>query len=501
MLLEHYLNGDDSAIALKHNDKSLTYLALKEAVTHLATWIINNNVSRIAIAFDNSFAWVVADLACQEAQVCCVPIPLFFSETQQRHVIEESQCECLLSSGTLTLFPAAKKETLSDSLNITGYTLTPFATSVNMPKDTNKITFTSGSTGTPKGVCLSSESQWQVAKSIDSAFQQDEVNHLCILPLSTLLENIAGIYAPLLHGGTVQLASASARGFEGSRLVNPQALLKLIDSVQPTSIILVPELLMVLLEACSKGWLPPTSLSFIAVGGAHVSPFLLTEARARGLPVYEGYGLSEAVSVSTLNTPNCNVPGSAGKALGHNTLYIDKGEVVVAGNHFLGYLNQPESFYPPEVRTGDLGVINDGVLTLSGRKKNIMVNSAGRNVSPEWIESLLMGSGLLRQALVFCEARPHCVALIVPLSPQISTDRIRKAVELINQQLPDYAQIENFDVVVPFTPENGLLTQTGKVKRDDVITHYSCTLGALYSPPHIISHTGNSASQKINIGE
>ena len=57
MLLEHYLNGDDSAIALKHNDKSLTYLALKEAVTHLATWIINNNVSRIAIAFDNSFAW------------------------------------------------------------------------------------------------------------------------------------------------------------------------------------------------------------------------------------------------------------------------------------------------------------------------------------------------------------------------------------------------------------------------------------------------------------
>lgn len=112
MLLEHYLNGDDSAIALKHNDKSLTYLALKEAVTHLATWIINNNVSSIAIAFDNSFAWVVADLACQEAQVCCVPIPLFFSETQQRHVIEESQCECLLSSGTLTLFPAAKKRNL-----------------------------------------------------------------------------------------------------------------------------------------------------------------------------------------------------------------------------------------------------------------------------------------------------------------------------------------------------------------------------------------------------
>lgn len=501
MLLKHYLNGDDSAIALKYKGKSLTYLALKEAVAQLANWIIDNNVSRIGIAFDNSFAWVVSDLACQQAQICCVPIPLFFSETQQSHIIEESQCEYLLTSEALSLYPFMKKDILSDSLNIIGYALTSLATSVCMPKSTNKITFTSGSTGTPKGVCLSSESQWRVAKSIDGAFEQDGVHHLCLLPLSTLLENIAGIYAPLFHGGTVQLASASARGFEGSRLVNPQALLGLIDSVQPTSIILVPELLMALLHACSKGWLPPASLTFIAVGGAHVSPMLLTQAKARGLPVYEGYGLSEAVSVSTLNAPRCNVLGSAGKALGHNTLHIDNGEVVVTGNHFLGYLNQPESFYPAKVRTGDLGTINDGVLTLSGRKKNIMVNSAGRNVSPEWIESLLMGSGVLRQVLIFCEARPYCVALLVPASPHISIDELYKATALINQQLPDYAQIENFDVVAPFTVENGLLTQTGKVKRDDVIAHYSSNIAALYSTHNFVSHTQNSATQHIAIGE
>lgn len=91
--------------------------------------------------------------------------------------------------------------------------------------------------------------------------------------------------------------------------------------------------------------------------------------------------------------------------------------------------------------------------------------------------------------------------MIVPLSSQISTDRIRKAVELINQQLPDYAQIENFDVVAPFTPENGLLTQTGKVKRDDVITHYSCTLAALYSTSYFISHAENSVYKNIISGE
>jgi long-subunit acyl-CoA synthetase (AMP-forming) len=501
MLLKHYLNGDDTDIALKHKGKSLTYLALKEAVAQLANWIINNNVSRIGIAFDNSFAWVVSDLACQQAQVCCVPIPLFFSETQQRHVIEESQCEYLLTSEALTLFPSSKKEILSDSLNIIGYALVSDSTAVFMPTGTNKITFTSGSTGTPKGVCLSSESQWRVAKSIDGAFEQDDVHHLCLLPLSTLLENIAGIYAPLFHGGTVELASASARGFEGSRLVNPHALLDLIDSLQPTSIILVPELLMMLLQACLKGWLPPVSLTFIAVGGAHVSPIVLAQARAKGLPVYEGYGLSEAVSVSTLNTPQCNVPGSAGKALGHNTLSIDNGEIVVTGNHFLGYLNQPESFYPTQVRTGDLGTITDGVLTLSGRKKNIMVNSSGRNVSPEWIESLLMGSGVLRQVLIFCEARPYCVALLVPTSPHISIDELRKATALINQHLPDYAQVEDFDVVAPFTLENGLLTQTGKIKRDSVIAYYSNNIAALYATSNFFSHAQKSATLHITLGE
>ena len=507
MLLEKYLTGDDASVALKHHGKSLTYRELKDAIAQLANWITANDVSRIAIAFDNSFAWVVADLACQRAEACCVPLPLFFSEQQQQHILSESQCEYLLTDAAPPAFASTTMKRVCKTVDIVGYALTSDTASVCMPNGTHKITFTSGSTGSPKGVCLSSESQWKVAEAISKAFEQDYVNHLCLLPLSTLLENIAGVYAPLLHGGTVQLASASARGFEGSRLVNPQALIGLIDSVQPTSVILVPELLMVLLHACSQGWVPPTSLSFIAVGGAHVSPVLLAQAQAKGLPVYEGYGLSEAVSVSTLNTPQCNVVGTAGKALGHNTLHIDNGEVVVTGNHFLGYLNQVESFYPAHVRTGDLGVINDGVLTLSGRKKNIMVNSTGRNVSPEWIESLLMGSGVLRQVVVFCEARPHCVALLVPASPHISIDGIHKAIALINQQLPDYAHIENFDVVAPFTPENGLLTQTGKIKRDDVITHYSGTIAALYRDPQFISHTEtctppeSCATQTITFGE
>ncbi|MEC9335121.1 MAG: AMP-dependent synthetase, partial [Pseudomonadota bacterium] len=228
------------------------------------------------------------------------------------------------------------------------------------------------------------------------------------------------------------------------------------------------------------GWTPPSSLMFIAVGGAHVAPTLLAQAQAKGLPVFEGYGLSEAVSVSTLNTPNCNTMGSAGKTLGHNQLHIEEGEIVVTGNHFLGYLNQPSSFYPTQVRTGDLGFFSDNTLTLNGRIKNIMVNSFGRNVSPEWIESLLLGTGLFRQALVYCEAKPYCVALLVPASNTISNTQIQSTVALINKQLPDYAQVVNFATIGLCTPENQLLTPTGKLKRDAIIARYATDLDMLY---------------------
>ena len=145
---------------------------------------------------------------------------------------------------------------------------------------------------------------------------------------------------PRRHG---LLATACERGFQGSKLVDPNALLSLIDRVQPSSVILVPDLLMVLVQACNQG----TDTTFITnvhccwrVRATH----LLAQAQAKGLPVFEGYGLSEAVSVSTLNTPNCNTMGSAGKTLGHNQLHIEEGEIVVTGNHFLGYLNQPSHF-------------------------------------------------------------------------------------------------------------------------------------------------------------
>ncbi|HAA98319.1 MAG TPA: AMP-dependent synthetase, partial [Alteromonas macleodii] len=167
MLLNQYINGHDDDVALKYKDGSMTYRTLLSAVENLASWITNHNAERVGIAFDNSFAWVIADLACQQANVCCIPVPLFFTASQQEHVLNESQCHFLLTNRGGELSEWSESPTVIDSEHdIVAHPL-KHDSRVYTPVGTNKITFTSGSTGSPKGVCLSTESQWKVAHSIE----------------------------------------------------------------------------------------------------------------------------------------------------------------------------------------------------------------------------------------------------------------------------------------------------------------------------------------------
>ena len=481
----HWFNHQlSNSIALETSTRTITYKTLYEEVNKWADWIQALKFQRIAIAFDNKVEWVVLDLACQQARVCCIPIPLFFSQQQRQHLLDESQSEVLLSCEQAS---TTGNHIQTPDPHVSACLLTQTKT-VEMPEGTSKVTFTSGSTGTPKGVCLSSQSQWNVAQSLVNRLTLPKVRHLCLLPLSTLLENIAGVYAPLLQGGSVILANENERGFSGSRLVSPRSLIELISNTAPTSIILVPELLLVLLNACQQGWVPPSSIKFIAVGGAHVASKLIAKAHAMGLPVYQGYGLSEAVSVSTLNLPDngeqvTNEVNSAGKPLGHNQLQIVDNEVVVTGNIFLGYLNQANSFYPKCVHTGDLGYFKNDHLILDGRKKNLIINAFGRNISPEWIEQELMASGLFLQVIVCGDARPFCCALLVPATPSLNPNTLANTLLTINNSLPDYAQIGAYTMVSPFSVENGLLTETGKIKRQQIIDTYADVINSFCQKP------------------
>ncbi|MDQ7073053.1 MAG: AMP-binding protein, partial [Gammaproteobacteria bacterium] len=151
-----------------------------------------------------------------------------------------------------------------------------------------------------------------------------------------------GIYAPLLSGGSV-IALQHTLGFNGSSGFDVNKLTTTITDYQPQSMILLPELMQALLGAIKHGWQPPESLRFIALGGSKVSISLLQEAHDLGLPVFEGYGLSECGSVVSLNTPADRLLGSIGKVLKHVSVAIENNEIVVSGNTFLGYIDDVAS--------------------------------------------------------------------------------------------------------------------------------------------------------------
>ncbi|WJG09189.1 AMP-binding protein [Aliiglaciecola sp. LCG003] len=466
-------SAEPSAIALVCGQNQISYQQLGDNITVRVNWLKANGVERLAMALDNGLEWVYFDLACTAADICIIPIPGFFSPAQQAHLLQKSGADLLISD-------VAAEQLHNTPFTDIYYQLNPIEQLCAMPNNTGKITFTSGSTGTPKGVCLSHHSQHVVAQSLVETIGIQQPRHLCLLPLATLLENIAGVYAPLLAGGTVILATSAQRGFKGSRLTDIPAMLALIQHSQPNTLILVPELLLVLLSACQQGWQVPASLQFIAVGGAKVSASLLNQAKQAGLPVYQGYGLSECVSVVALNTAKHDIFQSVGKVLAHNQITQQSGEIVVRGNLFLGYLDEPETFHPEQVLTGDRGRVEDGYVYVEGRTKHLIINSFGRNVSPEWIEAELIASGLFAQTIVLGEARPHCVALLVPISKQISEAQITFAIGQINAALPDYGQIKAWSCISPMTYQAGLLTANGKLQRANISHTYQRLVESLY---------------------
>jgi len=468
--------GLENQIAIETSETSITYAALAKRVKTLSFWLTEQKANSVALHADNSIDWVVVDLACQMAQLIFTPIPLFFSQTQYDQLLVSVKPNIIFSQQDINFGELCECEQVA----IRTYKLVQ-EKSLDAPCNTSKITYTSGSTGTPKGVCLSNKNQIAVASALVNCIDLKNPRHLCLLPLPTLLENIAGIYCPMLACGTVFIASDKERGFEGSRLVDPNALLSCISKIQPNSLILVPELLHVLVMAIKNNWQPPSSLKFIAVGGSRVAASLLADARSLGLPVYQGYGLSECSSVVCINTPNDDDLSSAGTLLPHLKAEVINNELVITGNAFLGYLEDRDSWYKTQIFTGDIATIENTKIFIQGRIKNTIINSFGRNISPEWIESELLATGLFQQSVVLGDSRPFCIAVLVPVSEQINDTIINNAIVKLNSHLPDYAQIKaNITLTQAMSFKDGLYTANMRPKREQINQHYQAKIDAIY---------------------
>jgi long-chain acyl-CoA synthetase len=469
----------DNAIALCEGNRKLSYAQLLAKVEQRSGHLQQLGARRIALALDNGIDWVLWDLAALHAGLVCVPIPGFFSSSQQVHVLDSSGIDCLISPES-TLF-SALGFSASAAASAAGVLQRRRAVVSELPSGTCKITYTSGTTGQPKGVCLDVATQLAVAQSLVQASASCQVErHLCVLPLATLLENIAGVYAPLLAGAQIELMPMAQVGLLGASQFDLPRFLGALAQAQPNSLILLPQLLLALVSAAERGLPVPNSLRFIAVGGGRVSSQLLQRADALGLPIFEGYGLSECASVVCLNTPEQRRIGSVGQPLPHLQVRLGADqEVQVKGPRLLGYLG--ETVTDEEwLGTGDLGHFEGPFLVLHGRKKHQFITAFGRNVNPEWVEAELVQQLPIAQAWLHGEALPSNVAILVPRFATTSDSQLAEAVTAANLTLPDYARVHHWlRAEHPFSCANDLATSNGRLRRNALFAHYQIAIEQL----------------------
>jgi long-chain acyl-CoA synthetase len=123
----------------------------------------------------------------------------------------------------------------------------------------------------------------------------------------------------------------------------------------------------------------------------------------------------------------------------------------------------------------------DGYLMITGRRKNLLISSFGRNINPEWVESELLASSVIGQAFVFGDNQPFCVAALYPASEQFSAEFIDNWISQVNAQLPDYAQVKGwFFLSKPVLLDSGLLTNNGRPKRALLQTFCQSQINHLY---------------------
>ena len=226
--------------------------------------------------------------------------------------------------------------------------------------------------------------------------------------------------------------------------------------------------------------------AFISGGGAldkRIGEFL----NAIGLPTLQGYGLTEASPVVSCNLPNLVKVDTVGPAFSTNEVKIaDDGEILVKGeNVMLGYWNKEEEtneiIKNGWLHTGDVGELDlNGYLKITDRKKDIIVNLGGDNISPSKIENILCLDENIKQSLVYGDKKNYLVALIV-LEKKTSKETLKKIVENINKDLNLIEKVKKFLIIgKEFTIDNGMLTPTLKLKRKKIVKNYKQEIENLY---------------------
>ncbi|MCE2516574.1 MAG: long-chain fatty acid--CoA ligase [Alphaproteobacteria bacterium] len=411
------------------------------------------------------------------------------------------------------------------------------AVEATAPTDTACVIYTSGSDSQPKGVMLSHRSILHNVYGAADRFNDlkfgDEV-FLSLLPLSHAYEHTTGLYLPIYLGAEI------------FHLKSPDQLAQSLKEVRPTMMTTVPRLCDVLHDRIranvaskgklnqnlmglalrlgrrklAEGHLPPLAslinamlslvvrrrinqvfggrLKLMVSGGAALSPSVGRFFVALGVRLVQGYGQTEAAPVISVSPITDNRIHTVGTPLKDVEVKLSKsGELLVRGDLVMkGYWDRPQEtarvLKDGWLHTGDLAEIDDDMfITITGRKKDIIVNSGGENISPMRVESRLAAQTNIAQAMVHGDRRPWLAAVIAPSEECITKARgrpdkiitlIQNDIDTANARLPTSERIRRFVVADDgFTIENKRLTPTLKTRRHIINQQFRDKLDRLYS--------------------
>jgi long-subunit acyl-CoA synthetase (AMP-forming) len=369
------------------------------------------------------------------------------------------------------------------------------------PADTLTLIYTSGTTGPPKGVQLTHANMQAEARAlVDAAPYPEHPTLVSYLPMAHIAERGLVHYLGMTLGSSVTCCP------------DPRLLGEHLVTTRPTAFGGVPrvwEKLKTGLElAC--GGPPPLERAEEAramvgldrvertIGAAAAVPVEVLEFFAAiGITILELWGMSETTAVATINRPGAHRFGTVGQALAGVELRLeDDGELLVRGDIVMtGYRNLPQQTakaLTPDgwLRTGDIATIDDdGYVTIVDRKKELIINAAGKNMSPANIESQLkVASPLIGQAYAHGDGRPYNVALIA-LEPDARAAfggevdaEVARGVTAANAKLARVEQIKRWHIVEgDWLPGGDELTPTMKLKRRPIREKYGAELEALYA--------------------
>jgi long-chain acyl-CoA synthetase len=376
------------------------------------------------------------------------------------------------------------------------------------PDDLATILYTSGTTGEPKGVMLTHRNLASNALATLEAFdhRSDDLR-IGWLPLSHIFARTCDLYTSIAGGCPVALSDSPEQVSSDCRELHPTLINGVPYFYEKVMRYLIEHQLADFPGALATAF--GGRLRAACSGGAPLPDHVARFYNERGVFLAQGYGLTESSPVITLGTPQAMKIGTVGRAApGVEVRIADDGEVLTRGPHvMLGYWNKSaataEVLCDGWLRTGDLGQLDaKGFLTITGRKKELIVTSAGKKAAPVQLESLLRADPLIEQAVVLGDRRSYLVALIVPnraaLAVELERMGIRPETEGILAQpavldlyrgriderlagVSQYEQVGKFALLEkPLSVDRGELTLTLKLRRQAIQANYAELIEELY---------------------